>query len=1365
MHGRGGSGRRAVLGLLYAAALLLTALAPADRPAARAQARAPGAAMTAPARVDSPSVRARRSARPATVVEADRFIDRVVDGEPVSFLLGNVYIDRDSLTARADTGYYYREREVFELLGDVRLRQHGSVLTAARGVYRRDAGEADFFGGVRVEEDGAIGTAQRAESRQNGRIIRLIENALMVTPEYSVWGDTIQRDRLLGRGEAFGDVRIVNPQDRTVVTGEHAIFGLEEAVLTVDRQPVLVSRERTGDLLEAVAGLMHFYRDEDRAVFVDSVRIAQGRMEAHGDTAVAYGQNRMILRGAPWVRSGEGSRMTAEEIEFRYDGGQLREILLRGDAMMTDTQPDSLARLYAGLPQLDVLEGDTITVSIDRGRVRRSVVVGGARSIYVPMDLDDEVATNDVSGDTIVIDFHHERVRRVQVRGSMEGVYRVARLAALTGAATDTAATAAADTADTAATDPAATAAADTAATDTAAATGIASVADTAGLVIVADDSLDAVLADPLATEPSDTLLVVPDGGLAAAAPETLITVEGDTLVTVVGDTLPPGAVADFAAVADVIEYSGRSVTFDLEALTIEIVGEAQLHYVPMTLKAERVKLDTASRELYAEGNPLLEETDSIVGNRMGYHFGARTGAVEDGVTSFGNEFFAGDAIRRFPDGTLKIRGGKMTACDLAEPHYHIWADQLKMKMGDEVVARPVVMKVGKVPVFALPFYFKSLESGRRSGILFPNFDFGWSERRGRYIRDLGYFWAVNDYINLQTEIDFNERQDLGWQVIGSYVKRYAFTGGVNYARKVSLDEARGLREWQLKWNHNQPTLFDDYSFRSDVSMASATLSSNDLSRNLGRDVVNGQLRSNVYVSRGWDAVNATLRASRDEFVNAADDDPATNRTLSNMTLPALSLSFRQITLAPALPSGREGSVVGDLLRNTYFSQSYATSAQWEEREQDSVNQQTANGNWSLDFRPRPLGIFSTTAGVSGSQAWTRTEVESELPAADDPGATGPTEGDLPRVHVVPAPTTSGTTTEVSETTRPSLSFNTSLNAKVYGLFPVPVGNLQAIRHTLSMGANYSRRPQLGTKQNASQQLGLTMGHRFDVKYLGRAARGDSLVTRKLDGLIDWQLSTSYNPDAASDQRWGIIGSSLVLKPGASRNLSLRVSNSIDPYQWKILDTQLTYGLSLEGRLDTGAAVTDEEDPELNAGLERLGIQELGALQDSLSAALADSLAEERALEAEFAGDLVPVDDFYGGRRDRDGAAGRDGTDPTEDGRFIPWRLGASISLRDNAGVAPTTSRGNLNISANPTRKWEVSYVASLDFQADDVITRQEWNLSRDLHCWRLEFSRIVSTRDDQFAFRIYLRSLPDVKLTSGQEDILGSMHGLGGGY
>jgi len=80
------------------------------------------------------------------------------------------------------------------------------------------------------------------------------------------------------------------------------------------------------------------------------------------------------------------------------------------------------------------------------------------------------------------------------------------------------------------------------------------------------------------------------------------------------------------------------------------------------------------------------------------------------------------------------------------------------------------------------------------------------------------------------------------------------------------------------------------------------------------------------------------------------------------------------------------------------------------------------------------------------------------------------------------------------------------------------------------------------------------------------------------------------------------------------------------------------------------------------------------------------------------------------------------------------------------------------------TKNWDFRYSASFDL-AEGIPIRQQYSLNRDLHCWRFEFNRTISTVDSQFGFRIYLRSIPALKFARGRESYMsGPGGGLGGG-
>ncbi len=1135
------------------------------------------------------------------------------------------------------------------------------TLDCQRAVFQGNGEDSDFFGSVRFVDGDMIGTGQKAWSRQGGKLFRLIGQALLVTPDYSIRADTIARNTDTGMGEAMGHVSLVEPGARNLVTGEHAIFDREAGTALVDSMPALTSREDAGGPLTSRSGWMRFYKDEDKVVMVDSVRIHQEDTHARADTAIAYGQERMVLTGAPEVRIGNTNRLVGNNIEFEYEQGNLRRMILKGAARMEDSTPDSLAAIYKGLPPLDVIAGDTIKIDFSEGNIQRTVVVGGASSHYTPADIRDEIATNDVAGDTVIIHFRSDRVRKVEVSGNVEGTYRFAKIADMEQRRQR--------------------------------------------------------------RSRRDSLGAATDSTLLAAVDSVVV----DTLSTAGKDSIGPDQL-DFNGSVEVVKYKGDEVVFELDDESMEIFGNGELDYGTMVHTANHIILNTTNRELYSEGQPYLKDGDAVVGDLMGYNFEYKTGAVKNGVTSFDGYYYVGDSIRRYPDGTMKINGGKMTSCDRAEPHYHFWSKDMKMRQGDKVVAAPIVLKIGHVPVFALPFYFKSLKSGRQSGILFPSFDFGWSSREGRYIRDFGYYWAANDYFDFIFEGDYNEHQDFSYRVSNRYVKRYSFNGTIDYSRQIGLRGDGDTREWQLRWSHNQPNLLDDYKFRADVRMSSRSLSNNDLTSSVRRDIVSGQMKSTVYLSRNWSFLSASLNASRDGRVNAEDDDPATDNLVYSTTLPSMSLNFRQFTLMGALRGGQKGNFLGNLLRNTYVQHSYSLSSDKKVYELKSSQKYHLNGKGSVSVRPPRVGIFNVSFAASMGEDWSQETTTGQEWVTDSD-----TTGFFDSIY------------ERTEDSRPNLSFSSTLGTTLYGLFPVRVGRLRALRHTSKFSASWKLAPTIVDKQRRSTSVSLSWGNRVDLKY---AAGADSnAVEKKLDGFIDWNLATNYNPEKSVGTRWGDISSNLSIKPGQSRYLQLKVSNTIDPKKLALKTTRFNYNLSFNGKLDLGV-VTLAEDDKKNDALARLG--EAGDQKKK---------APQGKANDPFAGDKDSPFANYAQKEQRNKTG--PGKDQTEGGRYLPFKINTSISYSYTNATKAKRANANFSISANLTQYWEFRYDTSFDLDVGSPV-RQQFSLNRDLHCWALEFSRTVSDVDSQFGFRLYLKAIPALKFVRGRE---ANFNSLGGGF
>jgi lipopolysaccharide export system protein LptA len=554
----------------------------------------------------------------------DRLLSQVApDGERITLLLGNVWFRRDDLRLDGDRARYYQSRDLLEVIGRVEaLSDSLSLWCDSLRVFRR-TDFAQAWRNVRIETpDGAKGRGERAHYRRDVNWLALAGAARVIDGNYVIDADSISYLRTEGVMRAFGNVKIVDDENGSVVEGARATLDRASGTAVVDSLPVLQSRRSGSALLEASSQWMRFDERSGTNTAIGGVDFRQGLTKAKADTARFVGEDLLVLSGSPEV-SQEGRDMAGEEIRFHYVDGELSLIEVFGNASLADATPDTLAREFTNIPLVNTLEGDTLRIQVVDGEIVRTRVKGRARSVYLPDDQSAAISVNEVEGNEIDIRFAGGLVQDVDVVGGVRGVYTYLERGAITRlAASDT--------------------------------TGIG--------------------AQVPRTAAPDTLTSV-------AVPDSLALASGEADTT----SAPDGRI-DFAANAQSVKYTGEATRFDVPRGRIHIDGRADVRYGTIELYATDVYFDTRGRELLAEGDPRLVDRESeIVGERMGYLFDPRTGAVGDGATRFDDGFYFGEHIRRVDATTLLVQEGIYTTCDLEEPHYHFRAKRMKLKVGESV--------------------------------------------------------------------------------------------------------------------------------------------------------------------------------------------------------------------------------------------------------------------------------------------------------------------------------------------------------------------------------------------------------------------------------------------------------------------------------------------------------------------------------------------------------------------------------------------------------------------------------------------------------------------------------------------------------
>ncbi len=261
-----------------------------------------------------------------------------------------------------------------------------------------------------------------------------------------------------------------------------------------------------------------------------------------------------------------------------------------------------------------------------------------------------------------------------------------------------------------------------------------------------------------------------------------------------------------------VTRYVADTLVVQGDSQLIVLRGEAYVEREGTQLEADSVRYREASCRLDARGSPRLFDAGTVlVGEGMRYDTCIKRGIVEDALTDFqqggATWFMRGDLA--VDSGATRVFGAssEVTSCDLPVPHYHFSAGQVKWLNKNVMVARPAVLHVRDVPVLWLPFMFQDIRSGRHSGMLVPRFGVNdlvrTSRTYERHVANLGYYFAINDYLDLLVAGDWfsNRNVRLHTQLQYRWLDRFV-TGSLTFAhiRELDLDG----RSSYLSWNHGQ---------------------------------------------------------------------------------------------------------------------------------------------------------------------------------------------------------------------------------------------------------------------------------------------------------------------------------------------------------------------------------------------------------------------------------------------------------------------------------------------------------------------------------------------------------------------------------
>jgi len=355
-------------------------------------------------------------------------------------------------------------------------------------------------------------------------------------------------------------------------------------------------------------------------------------------------------------------------------------------------------------------------------------------------------------------------------------------------------------------------------------------------------------------------------------------------------------------AITNTVTYKSLdSAIFDIKNRKAYLYHDGEVHYESMELKGHFISMGFSNNELYAsgiatdmgiiEGAPaFMQDGTTYYAQEISYNFQTKKGKITKVITSEGEGYVHGKIVKKIDDSTLYIQKGKYTTCDLQDPHFDISFIKGKFIKDKNIITGPAYLSFVNVPTpLAIPFGYFPIEKGRRSGVIIPTFH--QLAALGFAFQDFGYYFGINDNVDLLLAGDIYTRGSWAAKVKSNYIWRYICNGSIDleYGQTYLGERLTPSREridgYKIYWRHNQdPKFHPTTRFSALINVVSQSYSRyNNSSIN---DYLSNQYSSSLTFSTN---VNGIF------FVDAAATySQNTSNHAVDLSLPDINMSVAQ---------------------------------------------------------------------------------------------------------------------------------------------------------------------------------------------------------------------------------------------------------------------------------------------------------------------------------------------------------------------------------------------------------------------------------------------------------------------------------------
>lgn len=801
------------------------------------------------------------------------------------------------------------------------------------------------------------------------------------------------------------------------------------------------------------------------------------------------------------------------------------------------------------------------------------------------------------------------------------------------------------------------------------------------------------------------------------------------------------------------------------------LYGNAKVTYEDFELNADFIRVDQNRHLIFASGlidpkthrylgKPISKQKGQspTISDSLYFDYKTKRGKSWNTTTQQDGDFITGGQARVLNDQEVAYRNIIFSTCNLPYPETH-FGIVITKGIGEKnrIVSGPAYLEIEGVPLpLALPFGFFPKPDHQTSGVLLPTF--GEDARLGFYLRNLGYYLAFGDNLDLTTMGTIYSRGSYELTSTARYLKRYEYSGNLTLSygsHNYGLNGDPPTQDFNITWSHQQDAnAHPGTTFSASVNAGTSGFFKNNpaITNYNPQSLVQSSLQSSIAYGRVWAGTPFSLTATLSHRQDIANK-------LITLHLP--DVTFNMTTINPFDSKERVGTqkwyqriTVGYTLQGTNSLSNIPESQLFQSATISRKLQSGILHTIPIGFNQTIFKYFQFNMSATYIDHWNFQTINEYYDRTNSLAVNGLVTDTVPGFK------------RAGEYT-----LSAGLSTKVYSRIDFKSGSLKAIRLVTTPTVSFSYRPDYTSTSyfyNRTVVSTATVPYPYTAtsySIFNSSAEGGPTGTRSagigfnLDNTIEAKVKAKSSDTSGKDRNIPIIqgltlstfynfaADSFKLSPISlsghttvfNQKLGINFSGTLNPYEVKTLDSIGGGTLHKYVRTYDRYSILDGKLPQVSAFALSMNVSlnSNAFKQHTTSAPPGNSLSNMTPNQAER---LAMIN-----------------SDPSAFVDFnIPWNVVLNYNYTYANTNAVITTANTLTASGdfNLTPKWKIQYSTGYDLKAMKLSGVTAFTIYRDLHCWDLSIRWVPVGYYKSFSVDLKVKAsiLQDLKLSKRKD-------------